>query len=213
MGTNNYSNLAGDDYDYSPPTGWADGDTLKAATTSYNGSDTATLTSSSGASSPVEKYNAAAGFTIISYSGTGSSSGNTQELDHSLGVPLEFVIAKARTNNDSYDNGDWIVYHKDLTSGDYLMLNDTAAADTPYEGYDIISTSVSGSQHKVVVGNDYDSGASYGHYLNSGPDNGTGEDYIPYGWAMLRAIQNSAVTLQTELQTDHLSTPDSAQHS
>jgi len=181
--TNNYSNDDGTSSNYSPPTGWADGDTLKSATTSYNGSDTATLTSDSGASDPVEKYNAAAGFTIISYSGDGSTSGDTQELDHSLGVPLEFVIAKARTNNDSYDNGDWIVYHKDLTSNDYLMLNSTAAADTPYEGYDIISTSVSGSQHKVVVGNDYDSGASYGHYLNSGPSNGTGEDYILYGWA------------------------------
>ena len=183
-GVDNYSNDNGcTDYDYSPPTGWADGDTLKSATTSYNGSDTATLTSDSGASDPVEKYNSAAGFTIISYSGDGSSSGDTQELDHSLGVPLEFVVAKARTSNDSYDNGNWIVYHKDLTSGDYLMLNSTAAADTPYEGYDIISTSVSGSQHKVVVGNDCDSNAIYCHYLNSGPDNGTGEDYILYGWA------------------------------
>jgi len=182
-GTNNYSNDDGTSSNYSPPTGWANGDTLKSATTSYNGSDTATLTSDSGVSDPVEKYNSAAGFTIISYSGNGSSSGDTQELNHSLGVPLEFVIAKARTSNDGYDNGDWIVYHKDLTSNDYLMLNSSAAADTPYEGYDIISTSVSGSQHKVVVGNDYDSGASYGHYLNSGPDNGTGEDYILYGWA------------------------------
>ena len=181
--TNNHSNDDGTTENYSPPTGWADGDTLKSATTSYNGSDTATLTSDSGSSGPTEKYNAAAGFTIISYSGDGSTDGDSQTLDHSLGVPLEFVIAKGRTNNDSMDNGNWVVYHKDLTSGDYLTLNSSSASDTPYNSNDLIATSVSGSQHSVVVSNDTDSAGTDYLYLNSGPDNGTGEDYILYGWA------------------------------
>ncbi len=181
--TNNHSNDDGTTENYSPPTGWADGDTLKSATTSYNGSDTATLTSDSGSSGPTEKYNAAAGFTIISYSGDGSTDGDSQTLDHSLGVPLEFVIVKARTSNDGYNDGDWVVYHKDLTSGDYLTLNSSSASDTPYNSNDLIATSVSGSQHSVVVSNDTDSAGTDYLYLNSGPDNGTGEDYILYGWA------------------------------
>jgi len=181
--TNNHSNDDGTSSNYSPPTGWANGDTLKSATTSYNGSDTATLTSSGGASDPVERYNAAAGFTIISYSGDGYMDGDTQGLDHSLGVPLEFVIAKARTNNDSYDNGDWIVWHKELSSSKYLYLNSNSAQRTETSSYNLISAATSGSQHQVVVNNGID-GSSYNyHYLNSGPSNGTGEDYILYGWA------------------------------
>ena len=134
-------------------------------------------------SSSSEKYNASAGFTIISYSGDGASDGDDQTLDHSLGVPLEFVIAKGRTNNDSMDNGNWVVYHKDLTDGDYLTLNSNSASDTPYNEYKLIEPYVSGSQHSVIVSNDTDSAGTDYLYLNSGPDNGVGEDYILYGWA------------------------------
>ena len=182
--TNNYSNDDGTDYNYSPPTGWADGDTLKSATTSYDGSDTATLTSDSGSSGPTEKYNAAAGFTIISYSGDGYMDGDTQTLDHSLGVPLEFVMAKARTSNDGQDNGDWIVWHKDLGDYEYLFLNSSSAKRTESSDYDLIDTDTSGTQHQVIVNNGTDSSSSNYHYLNSGPYSGSdGEDYILYGWA------------------------------
>ena len=135
-------------------------------------------------SSPtVESYNSAAGFTMIKYAGAGSTDGDTQTLDHSLGVPLEFVIAKKRTSNDGYDNGNWIVWHKDLSSSKYLYLDSNSAQRTEASGYNLISTTNSGSQHQVVVNNGTD-GSSYNyHYLNSGPANGTGEDYILYGWA------------------------------
>ena len=135
-------------------------------------------------SSPtVESYNSAAGFTMIKYAGDGSTDGDTQALDHSLGVPLEFVIAKKRTSNDGYDNGDWIVWHKDLSSSKYLYLNSTSAQRTEASGYNLISTTNSGTQHQVVVNNGTDNSSYNYHYLNSGPANGTGEDYILYGWA------------------------------
>lgn len=178
--TNNYSNDDGTSSNYSPPTGWANGDTLKSATTSYNGSDTATLTSGS-SSGPTEKYNAAAGFTIISYAGDGFSDGDSQTLNHSLGVPLDFVIAKPRTNNSSM-GGNWVVWHKDLSNYEYLILNSNSAKKTDNNSNQVISTATSGSQHQVVVNNGYD-GSNY-HYLNMGPYSGTaGEDYILYGWA------------------------------
>ena len=178
---NNHSNDDGTSSNYSPPTGWADGDTLKSATTSYNGSDTATLTSGSGSSGPTEKYNAAAGFTIISYSGDGYTDGDTQTLDHSLGVPLEFVIAKARTNNQSMGSS-WVVWHKDLSDYEFLLLNSNSAKKTDYNSYELIDTDTSGSQHQVVVSNGYD-GSDY-HYLNMGEYSGSSaEDYILYGFA------------------------------
>jgi hypothetical protein len=120
---------------------------------------------------------------MIKYSGDGSSDGDTQTLNHSLGVPLELVIVKARTSNDSYDNGDWLVWHKDLTSGNFLRLNSTSGQESEGSGNALIATATSGSQHQVVVSNGYGNNSGNYHYLNSGPDNGTGENYILYGWA------------------------------
>lgn len=131
----------------------------------------------------IEAYNSAAGFTMIKYSGEGSSDGDTKTLNHSLGVPLELVIVKARTSIDGYDNGDWLVWHKDLTSGNFLRLNATSGEDSESYGNNLIATNNSGSQHQVVVSNGYSYDSGNGHYLNSGPDNGSGENYILYGWA------------------------------
>jgi len=174
--TNNHSNDdGGTDFNYSPPTGWANGDTLKSATTSYNGSDTATLTSGSG---PVEKYNAAAGLSIITYSGNGSSDGDTQEITHTLGAEPEFIIAKSRSSSSS--NGTWNVYHKHAepstsygygTHG-YLRLDENYAASEPY--YDILIPK-SGSENTIIntVHNSSD-----GLYTNE-----SGVDYVMYAWA------------------------------
>ena len=92
-------------------------------------------------------------------------------------------MAKARTSNDGQDNGDWIVWHKDLSSGEYLFLNQNYSKRTEVSGYDLIATATSGTQHQVVVNNGTDDSSYNYHYLNSGPDVGTGEDYILYGWA------------------------------
>lgn len=131
----------------------------------------------------VEAYNAAAGFTMIKYAGDGSSDGDTKTLNHSLGVPLELVIVKNRTNNDSMDNGDWLVWHKDLTSGNFLRLNSTSGQDSESYSNTLIATATSGSQHQVVVSNGYATTSGNAHYLNNGPDNGSGDNYILYGWA------------------------------
>jgi hypothetical protein len=143
---------------------------------SFDSTNAATTGVVEAADADTERYNSSAGFTIIKYAGAGSSDGDTKTLNHSLGVPLEFVIAKARTSN-GYDNGDWIVWHKDLSSSKYLYLNSNSAQRTESSGYDLISTTNSGSQHQVVVNNGTDGSSFNYHYLNSG------EDYILYGWA------------------------------
>ena len=62
------------------------------------------------------------GFSIISYTGTGSAG----TVAHGLGVALQMIIVKNRSAADA-----WQVYHENIASDaqtDYLVLNTTAAA-------------------------------------------------------------------------------------
>ena len=59
--------------------------------------------------------NTTSGFSIVSYTGTGSNA----TVGHGLGVAPSMVITKRRSGVD-----DWIVWHKDLTNpASYLYLN------------------------------------------------------------------------------------------
>ena len=57
--------------------------------------------------------NVDAGFSIVSYTGTGSGGAT---VGHSLGVKPDMVIAKNRT-----DAANWLVWHKDLSGEDYYL--------------------------------------------------------------------------------------------
>ena len=63
--------------------------------------------------------NATAGFSIISFTGTETSS---QSVAHGLGAVPELIISKSR---DVADN--WMVYHGSFSAQDYISLNTTAA--------------------------------------------------------------------------------------
>ena len=70
------------------------------------------------------KANATAGFSIITYSGNGTT-GST--IGHGLGVKPDAIIIKCRSNADN-----WMVYHKGVNAGVdpedyYLNLNNTNA--------------------------------------------------------------------------------------
>ena len=70
-------------------------------------------------------------FDVVAYSGTGSNT----NLGHNLSAVPEMIWWKKRSASGS----DWIVYHKDLTSGSYpsgksyLFLNSNSATSTPYQ--------------------------------------------------------------------------------
>ena len=181
-GTNNYNNDDGGSSEYTAPTGWDNENALKTATSTYTGSALATITRDNTSVTPVERFNRAAGFTIIKYTGDSSGFGGTQTLDHSLNVPLDFVIAKARTNHQSTAGGNWVVWHKDLSDYEFLVLNSNASKKTDYYSYEIIEPAVDGTQHQITVNNGYDGSDNY--YLNLGSSSGsTPEQYILYGWA------------------------------
>jgi hypothetical protein len=80
----------------------------------------------SGTITSTVSVNTTAGFSVVTWAGTGSGS---VTVGHGLGVAPKFVITRARNTNDN-----WWVYHQNLTSAAYyLVLNSTAAqTNTPY---------------------------------------------------------------------------------
>ena len=126
------------------------------------------------------KKSATAGFNIVGWTGDDDGfSGGTQAVAHGLGVAPEMVIAKNRTD-EAGGNGNWIVYHKDTTSGDLLKLDTADGEFTP-------NSTLIGSigSTNVSFGND----SLYYEYLNS--DNswgsGTADTYIGYFFASVES--------------------------
>jgi len=66
--------------------------------------------------------NPTAGFSIVQFDGTGANG----SIGHGLGVAPSFIVAKSKTHSDN-----WFVYHSAIGANGYIMLNQTAAADSP----------------------------------------------------------------------------------
>ena len=66
--------------------------------------------------------NTTAGFSIVSYTGTGSSGAT---IGHGLGVAPNMIIARRKDGVE-----DWAVYHKTLGATKYLHINNDAAEQT-----------------------------------------------------------------------------------
>jgi len=103
------------------------------------------------------KANASAGFSIVSYTGTGSNA----TIGHGLGVTPSAIILKARDRSDN-----WWVYHKGLSdpATKAIQLNNTNAEFTP---------STSAYNPSVFT-------SSVFGVLTDGSSNASGEKYISY---------------------------------
>lgn len=132
------------------------------------------------------KESASAGFDIVTYEGNSDTSGDTQSISHSLGVAPEMIIVKARDGraaNDYYARDMWYVWHKDLSSGSSLYLNDTSAAVDYSSGYTSAPISnVGASTFTVCNAEEYYN--SYTDFLNWGDPygyyTGDNERYVAY---------------------------------
>ena len=82
-----------------------------------------TVTNTDGSISSQVRANASAGFSIVTYTGVGS----TGTVGHGLGVAPSFYIVKARTTTAA---NSWRVYHASLGATKQLFLEDTAAEST-----------------------------------------------------------------------------------
>ena len=98
--------------------------------------------------------NVDAGFSIVSYTGTGSDA----TVGHGLSKRVEFVAVKTRSHT-----GDWLVYYGDVT--DFLKLNETNA-----------------TEDLKAAWNDWEGGASTTTFsLGNNTDvNASGRTYIAY---------------------------------
>ncbi len=81
-----------------------------------------TVTNTAGSISSQVRANASAGFSIVSYTGTGANA----TVGHGLGVAPSMIIIKER----SQGTGGWIVYHASIGSGGALYLNMTQVVVT-----------------------------------------------------------------------------------
>jgi len=82
-----------------------------------------TVTNTSGSISAQVRANTTAGFSVVTYTGTGANA----TVGHGLGVAPSMIIVKNRSSGTT----DWAVYHKNLTSAAYyLWLNSTQAQAT-----------------------------------------------------------------------------------
>jgi hypothetical protein len=78
------------------------------------------VTNTAGSITSTVSANTTSGFSIVTYTGTGSNA----TVGHGLGVAPDMVIVKGRNTI----NLDWVVYHRSLTSASYaLFLNATNA--------------------------------------------------------------------------------------
>lgn len=77
-----------------------------------------TVTNTSGSITSQVRANPTAGFSIVTYTGTGSNA----TVGHGLGVAPAMILVK-RTSTLR----DWNVYHKSIGAGNFLILNTTAA--------------------------------------------------------------------------------------
>jgi len=78
--------------------------------------------------------NTTAGFSVVTYTGTGSAA----TVGHGLGAAPEMVIVKDKSGTGGYG---WRVYHKSLTSGYVLYLNNTNAQTSESSAFTSAPTS------------------------------------------------------------------------
>jgi hypothetical protein len=78
-----------------------------------------TVTNTQGSITSQVRANASAGFSVVTYTGTGSAG----TVGHGLGVKPAFYIVKGRSNSDN-----WCVYHTSLTANNLIFLNLTNAS-------------------------------------------------------------------------------------
>tara|TARA_Y100001938_G_scaffold80781_1_gene111443 strand:- start:188 stop:1255 length:1068 start_codon:yes stop_codon:yes gene_type:complete len=78
-----------------------------------------TASNGNGSITSTVSVNTTAGFSIVSYTGTGSNA----TVGHGLGAVPKMIITKGRSFTD-----DWLTYHESIGNGKYVILNKTDAA-------------------------------------------------------------------------------------
>jgi len=94
---------------------------------------TSTVSNTDGDVTSSVRANTSAGFSIVKW----NPDSNGQSVGHGLNAVPEFIMAKALDNGHS-----WRVYHKDLTSGENLLLDTNQPEDVYSADIDIVNSTV-----------------------------------------------------------------------
>jgi hypothetical protein len=129
----------------------------KAGNTSGSSNTSGTITST-------VSVNATAGFSIVTYTGTGSAA----TIGHGLGVAPKMIIVKGR--NTAIE---WLVYHASLGATQYITLNTTGAAASAASAWN--NTSPTSSVFSV---------------LSAGSTNFSGTNYVAYCFAQIEGFSS-----------------------
>ena len=116
-----------------------------------------TVTNTTGSISSQVRANPTAGFSIVTYTGTGANA----TVGHGIGVAPAMVIVKQRNTTRS-----WIVYHTSLGATKFLTLDTTDAAQTAATFWN----STAPTSSVFSIGTD-------------GSPNTSGGTYVAYCWA------------------------------
>ena len=144
------------------------------------GTATATISESGDNPAAVVQANPTAGFSIITYTGTGDAG----TIAHGLGAVPKMMMIKNRDVNDA-----WAVYHGENTSApetDYLVLNDdavtadaatywadTAPTSSVFTVHDAHSVNADGEKYVAYVFADVEGYSKFGSYTGNGNADGT----------------------------------------
>lgn len=95
----------------------------------------AAVTNTAGSISAQVSANTTSGFSVVTYTGTGSAA----TVGHGLGVAPRFIITKRRDSSAS--GGNWYCYHTSLGTSLTLVLNGTNAQISTANSYQSVSSS------------------------------------------------------------------------
>ena len=118
-----------------------------------------TSSNTTGTISSTVSTNTAAGFSVVTYTGNGTSGAT---VGHGLGVVPSFMIVKCRSNNSTY----WIVYQTTLGATKALYLNVTDSVVTT----SVLWNNTAPTSSVLTLG-------------NSSDVNNSGFTYVAYCWA------------------------------
>jgi hypothetical protein len=147
----------------------------------WRASNATSVTNTAGSITSFVRANTTAGFSIVTYTGTGSAGAT---VGHGLGVAPRMILVKARDSISG--GGDWNVYHASLGGTQRLFLNLTSAAQTASQPWN--NTNPSSTVFTLGNGTDVNSSAKayvaycfaevpgyskFGSYTGNGSTDGT----------------------------------------
>jgi len=117
---------------------------------SWRGSDSLAVSNTDGSITSTVSANTTSGFSIVSYTSTGSNA----TVGHGLGVAPAMIIFKRRSG----DTENWVVYHKSLGATKNLKLNLTDPENTSSERFN--NTEPTSSVFSLGISGDVNGGTS-----------------------------------------------------